>query len=277
MSRFVKEYYNTHTENEWNRLDKPLCKIEFASTLRLIERYFPAHGRICDIGGGPGRYTLELLRRGYAVTLFDLSEAEIRFARALLQKNGLAAEEYLVGDARDLGPLADASFDAALLMGPMYHILEPKERATALHELKRILKPGSPAIIAYLNSWGILKTGLTDMPDQYQDNTYLHSMLNERAFAGQNLSGFTECYWSTPDLALDEIKQAGLEVVNYIGAEGFAGGLGIQLERLATEMPAAYENVVRMAAETSELAQYRDATDHLHIVARKNEGNQAIS
>jgi hypothetical protein len=63
-------------------------------------------------------------------------------------------------------------------------------------------------------------------------------MLKEQAFAGQSLSGFTECYWSTPETALLEIRKEGLEVVNYI------------------------------PAETSELAQYRVATDRLHILVR---------
>lgn len=270
MSQFVKDFYNTHAENEWNRLDKPLCRIEFVSTMRLINQYFPKQGRICDIGGGPGRYTIELLRKGYLVTLLDLSEEEIRFASAFLKENGLSAEQLIVGDARDMSMLADKSFDAALLMGPMYHILEPNERVKGLHELKRILKPQGLAIIAYLNTWGILKTGIHDLSSRYRDISFLRSMLKEQTFNGRSLSGFTECYWSTPEAAINEIKEAGLEVVNYIGAEGFAGGMSFLLERLATEIPEAYENVVQMAAETSELSQYRDSTDHLHILVRKN-------
>lgn len=269
MSQFVKGFYNTHAENEWNRLTKPLCRIEFASTLRLIDEYFPGHGHVCDIGGGPGRYTIELLRRGYLVTLFDLSEEEIQLAGTLLEVNGLSAEQLIVGDARDMHMLPDEAFEAALLMGPMYHIIEPGERAQVLHELRRILKPQGLAVIAYLNAWGILKTGLTDLANRYEDITFLRSMLEEKTFPGQSLSGFTECYWSTPKAALQEIREAGLEVVSYIGAEGFACGMRMQLEQLAVEVPEAYENIVRMAAETSELPQYRDGTDHLHIAVRK--------
>ena len=73
MSQSVKDYYNKNAKMESERLDGGLCKIEFASTLGLIDRYFPKQGRVCDIGGGPGRYSIELLRRGYQVTLFDIS------------------------------------------------------------------------------------------------------------------------------------------------------------------------------------------------------------
>jgi hypothetical protein len=50
-------------QREWSRLDLPLCQIEFASTLELIDSYVLPGRRVADIGGGPGRYTIELLRR----------------------------------------------------------------------------------------------------------------------------------------------------------------------------------------------------------------------
>jgi hypothetical protein len=38
------------------------------------------------------------------------------------------------------------------------------------------------------------------------------------------------------------------------------------VERIAAEHPAAFRNLVLLGADTSELAQYRDATEHLHVV-----------
>ncbi len=269
MSQFVRDFYNNNAVREWERLDMPLCKIEFVSTLRLIDKYFPKQGHICDIGGGPGRYSIELIRQGYTVTLFDLSEEEVRLARAQLDTLGLSAKQLIVGDARDMSALASESFDAALLMGPMYHIVEPEERAGVLRELARILKPHGTAIVAYLNAWGIMRTGIVDFAHWYRDISTLRSMLNEHTFTGQGQPNFTACYWSTPDAALGEVKKASLEVISYAGAEGFAGGMGPLLERLAADNPEAYSNVVQVAAETCELEQYRDSTDHLHIVVRK--------
>lgn len=269
MSQFVRDFYDSHAAYEWERLDTPLCKIEFTSTLRLIGKYFPKQGRVCDIGGGPGRYSIELIRRGYRATLFDLSQEEIRLARAQLDTLGLSAEGLIVGDARDMSALAAESFDAALLMGPMYHIVGPEERAGVLRELARILKPRGTAIVAYLNAWGILITGIVDFAEWYRDISTLRSMLNEHTFTGQSLAGFTESYWSTPEAALAEVEKAGLEIISYAGAEGFAAGMGPLLKCLAADNPEAYANVVQVAAETCELEQYRDSTDHLHIVVQK--------
>lgn len=269
MSQVVKDFYNSNAALEWERLDLPLCRIEFASTLRLIDKYFPKQGRVCDVGGGPGRYSVELIRLGYGVTLFDLSDEEIQLARAKLDELGLWAEQLLVGDAQAMSALTSESFDAALLLGPMYHIVEAEKRADVLRELTRILRPEGVAIIAYLNSWGLIRTGIVDFPNQYREISVLRSMLGERTFTGQSLKNFPECYWSTPEVALGEVKKSGLEVISYAGAESFANGMGSLLERLAEETPEAYANVVEVAAETCELKQYRDCTDHLHIVARK--------
>lgn len=268
MGSVVRDYYNTNVKKEWERLTLPLCAIELASTLRLIERYFPPYGHVGDIGSGPGRYALELRKRGYAVTLVELAEKELAFAREQFERAQFQAENYIAADARDLSRLKTESFDAALLLGPLIHIIERSERVKALLELKRVLKPGSVAIVSYLNSWGLIRTGVTDFPQLYQDRNFLGAMLGEIAFP-EPLPEFTICYWSTPPLACQELSDAGFQVVSYAGAEGVVGGMGPLIEKLAATEPVAYANLVEFAAEMCELPQFRDGADHLHIVVRK--------
>jgi S-adenosylmethionine-dependent methyltransferase len=270
VSQIVRDFYDGDAEREWRRLQEPLGQIEFASTLQLIKKYFPAAGRVCDIGGGPGRYTLELARLGYQVTLVELSEQLVHRARAALSDAGLIAEQLLCGDACDLKELPTGSFDAALMLGPLYHLVDRAKRLAALTELRRALKPGRVAIIAYLNSWGILRCGLGDFPQHYMDSEFIRSLLGEKTFRGA-IAGFTECYWTTPPIAFQEIGEAGFEVLSYCGAEGFAGGMRPMVERIAIDYPTTFPNLVQLAAETSELPQYRDATEHLHIVVRANQ------
>jgi S-adenosylmethionine-dependent methyltransferase len=261
MSQEVRDFYDNNVLTEWQRLETPCSRPEFASTLRLIDDYFPPHGHVCDIGSGPGRYAIELLERGYDVTLLDLSEKLLEFAQAMIQGLGLQARQIVHGDARDLSRLDGEGFDAALLLGPLYHIAGHVDRARVLQELYRVLKPGGVAIVAYLNAWGVVRTGITDFPDRYHELTFVRAMLDECDLGIWHLS--------TPHTALAEIEAAQLEVLSYAGAEGFAGGMKPLLEKLAAEHPEAYENVVRLAVETCRLEQYRDATDHLHIVCRR--------
>ena len=269
MSEYVRNYYDAAPEREWERLDTGLSRIEFAATLRLIERYFPENGDVCDIGCGPGRYAIELARRGYRVTLFDLSGKLLERAKQAFTSEGISAERFIKGDARELACFRDESFDAVLLLGPLYHLVKRDDRSLALSEMIRILKPGGRAIIAFLNSWGLLRSGVVDFPKRFRNPAFLRSMLGEQAFEDHELSGFTECHWSNPDIASEEIQDAGLRIISRAGAEGFLGGMAPLYESLRKDEPEAYENVLEFAAETSELPQFRDATDHVHFVVEK--------
>ena len=269
MSTHVRDFYDSAPEREWERLDTGLARIEFASTLRLIEKYFPANGDVCDVGSGPGRYSIELARRGYRVTLFDLSGKLLERAERAIASEGINATAYIHGNARDLSVFKDESFDAALLLGPLYHMTERPDRSQALSEMVRILKPGGRAIVAFLNAWGLLRAGVAGFPHLYRNPSFLRSLLGETTFEDRERPRFTECHWSNPEIACKELRGAGLRMVSYAGAEGFVGGMAPLLEELRENEPAAYENVEAFAAETSELPQFRDTTDHVVFVVEK--------
>jgi S-adenosylmethionine-dependent methyltransferase len=267
VSEVVQKYYDGCVEREWERLARPYRHFELVSTLRLIDEHFPPAGRIVDIGGGPGRYTIELARRGYGVTLIDLAPGNVARAREELARLGLEADDVRQGDARDLGPIPDRSFDAALLLGPMYHLVNEADRRTALLELRRVLKPGAPAIVGFLNPWGILRSGLTEFPEQYSDEPAIRKLLDTCVQVGEQ-EAFTEAAFLAPPQAIAELRAAGFAVDTRAGVEGFAAGMLDAVERLAAENPPAYEVILHLVAETCDLPAFRDSTEHLHVVVR---------
>lgn len=267
MSDVVQRYYDGQVEQEWERLERPYRRLETVTTRHLIDRYFPRVGHIADIGAGPGRYAIELLQTGYEVTLVDISPKAVAFADQAAQAAGLSLKEAICGNACDLSMLPDGVFDGGLCMGPLYHIVDPDRRQRALSELRRVLKPGAPAIVAFLNPWGILRSGLYEFPDEYADLDLVRSLLRDWVQFGEQ-EAFTEAVFLTPPQAVSELEQAGFTVVSRAGAEAFAAGMHSALERMAEEMPEAYQNALRLAAETCELPQFRDCTEHQHFVVR---------
>lgn len=111
----------------------------------LIERALHQHGHgethaILDLGCGTGGHSLELARRGYAVTGVDRSPAMLDAARAKADQTGVAAS-FQLGDIRT-AELTE-TFDAALMMfAVLGYQLENADVLTALETARRHLRPG---------------------------------------------------------------------------------------------------------------------------------------
>lgn len=264
----VREYYDREAEREWNRLSNPYSRVEFESTNYLIKKYFPSEGKILDIGSGPGRYSLELLKNGYEVSLLDISINELNIAKDKIAEVGLKAEEYYCKSATDLGDFQNSCFDGILLMGPLYHIHHENLRLKVLKDVYRMLKVGGTALISYINSWGCLRAAVEEFPEVFEDENHFSRYLKgDLKFSAEE--SFTETYFTTPEYALEEVKKAGFNIISYAAAEGFLSGLRTQIANLAMENPKAYENFLKASSQNCELPQYRDSSEHLHIIVKK--------
>jgi ubiquinone/menaquinone biosynthesis C-methylase UbiE len=97
--------------------------------------------RILELGPGPGAFTVDAARRvgpEGRLVVADIQPEMITQVERRVQAAGLANVEMHVASAYDL-PLADASVDRAFLITVLPEI---PDRARALAELRRVLKPG---------------------------------------------------------------------------------------------------------------------------------------
>jgi 2-polyprenyl-3-methyl-5-hydroxy-6-metoxy-1,4-benzoquinol methylase len=163
LSKTVREHYDRNAEREWGRLvQDPYHQLEFIVTMRFLDKYLPKKGPILDAGGGPGRYTIELARKGYDVVLFDLSaecltEAEKRIRSARVKRR---VKNVVQGSVTDMSQLQDESFDAVICLGAMSHLLEKRDRNLAAYELVRVAKKGAPVFVSVINLYGVFRTVL---------------------------------------------------------------------------------------------------------------------
>jgi ubiquinone/menaquinone biosynthesis C-methylase UbiE len=124
----VRGYYAHFGQREWDRLNEPADGVvKFAVNRRVIDRYLGAGARVLDIGGGPGRYALWLAQSGHRVVLADLSADLLAIAREQLRDVDMV-EEVREADVCDLTRWDDESFDAALCLGPFYHLPDTADR-----------------------------------------------------------------------------------------------------------------------------------------------------
>ena len=109
--------------NERDRLAAGAGRLEFLRTQDLLTRLLPPPPAVVlDVGGAAGAHAVPLAAQGHEVHLIDPVPLHIEQARAV---PGLAS--VTLGDARALR-WPDATVDAVLLLGPLYHLTERADR-----------------------------------------------------------------------------------------------------------------------------------------------------
>ena len=174
----IKTLYDNDPEKEHNRLESH--QLEHDITWRYFDKYLPVSGAILEIGAATGKYTLELVKRGYAVTAVDLSESLLEICQRRIAETGLEGQvKYILADARDLSALNGEVFDAVLLMGPLYHLVFEKDRLLALQEVYQRLKPGGVLFSSFINRFGIFGDLLKNIPEWIEDQTVVRSLIKQ--------------------------------------------------------------------------------------------------
>lgn len=110
-----KQWYETLFENYGKTYDKESFTQGTIGECDFIEQElnFDKSLRIIDVGCGTGRHSIELSKRGYAVTGIDLSDSQLAVAHEKAAKENLKIN-FQKHDARDL--LFNKEFDAAIML-----------------------------------------------------------------------------------------------------------------------------------------------------------------
>jgi SAM-dependent methyltransferase len=227
----MRVYYERGQERE--RLTDGRGDLEVTRTTEIVQRRLPeAPAVVADIGGGPGRYSLWLASRGYRVEHRDLMPLHVEQLTADMA--GVPGIRTAVGDARELD-LADASVDAVLLLGPLYHLVDRTDRVRVLRECARIVRPGGAVFAAAISRWAVRIDGMLreriylqypaalELVDEV-DRTGVLPPVGDGAFTG---------FCHRPGELRDEVTEAGLEVVDLVSVEGPAFILGDLDARMA--------------------------------------------
>jgi len=155
----ILRYYEGTQEAD--RLASPLFRWERVRTLDLLHRFLPpAPAHILDVGGAAGAYAFHLAGMGYSVDLIDPVPLHIEQAKARAAREQAAPRSFQLGDARAI-PCEDAAADAVLMLGPLYHLTDLKERLRAIREAHRVLRLGGILMAAAISRFASMLDGMT--------------------------------------------------------------------------------------------------------------------
>ncbi len=217
--RAMHEYYERGEEAD-RLIRTGAGRLEFERTQEIVLRALPpSPATIADIGGGPGRYTVWLAGLGHRVLHRDIVPLHVE--QVLDMAGNGTAIQTAVADALSLD-LADASVDAVLLLGPLYHLEDRADRVRALREAARIVRPGGPVFGAAISRWSARLDGMLrnriyekypEAPELIDgvERTGLLPPLGPRSFCG-----FTH----RPEQLREEFQAAGLTVADLVCVEG---------------------------------------------------------
>lgn len=199
-------------------------RLEYLRTRELLARYLPAApATVLDIGGGTGAYALPLAEEGYSVQLLDPVASHVEQALAVSASRSEAdLAGARVGDARRL-PFSDASADAALLLGPLYHLTPREDRVLALREAHRVLRPGgvvfAAAISRFASTYDGLFRGFLKDPG-FEEIVERDVAEGQHRNPGGRPEWFTTAYFHLPRELGEEAAGAGFSVEALVGIEG---------------------------------------------------------
>ncbi len=262
----MSEYYELGKEAD-RLADSAQGQLEFDRTKEIVFRSLPAApATIADIGGGPGRYALWLAHLGYRVIHRDLMPLHVGQLTAAAGPD--SAIESRVADARRLD-VTDASVDAVLLLGPLYHLEREPDRLQALREARRIVRPGGLIFAAAISLWAARLDGILRLRlyEQYPEMTEVVGRV-ERTGVLEPLHPASFCgYTHRPDQLRQEVLAAGLEVVDLVCVEGASFLLGDLADRMADA--AAWRVVLDAARALERIPELMGVGPHLMITARR--------
>ena len=261
------EAYNQHGGERF-RLEGPQGQLELVRTQEILRRHLPTTAAtVADIGGGAGQYSVWLAEGGYRVLHRDLMALHVEQATALAAKRGVALEAA-VGDARALD-IGDASVDAVLMLGPLYHLPDRSDRITALREARRIVRPGGSVFLAAISRWAPLLDGIV-VKRIYRDYPEALALLEVVESSGVlpplfpgDFSGF--CH--RPDELSAEATEAGLECLDLVSVEGLAFAL-MDLDRRWAD-PADRERILDAARRIERVPELLGLGPHLLLTTHR--------
>ncbi|MDX1614628.1 MAG: class I SAM-dependent methyltransferase [Candidatus Promineifilaceae bacterium] len=270
VSDQIRSVYDADPELEWQRLERH--RTEFAVTLRALEDHLPvAPAVVLDLGGGPGRYAIALARRGYRVLLADLSLGNLRLAR----RKAAASDTHLVGtvqlNALDLEVLPAGAFDAVLMLGPLYHLLEAGDRRRAVSQARRVLRPGGTLAAAFITRFAFLRDSAQGYPEWFVENEAYARHLLATGVYNQPRGERPYFYFVHPDEVLPLMEGVGLLTKSLLGVEGVVAGHESEVNALRGP---AWEAWVQINYEVAHEPSLLGAADHLLYVGQKADRRQ---
>jgi len=222
ISRNIELFYNKASEE--TRLEKGMGIFEFERIKSLLEKYVSSSkSTIIDVGGGTGKYSEWLAKKGHQVYLVEPISKHIEIAkvRANKLKNKFSIQ---LGESRKL-EFQNNFADLVILHGPLYHLQKKEDRDLTICEAKRVLKNNGIILGFAINYTASTLAGLLN--GLIHKKTFFKMCKEELTKGIHNPPDdfpwlLTEAYYHKPEQFKQEFINQDLTYLNTYAVEGMA-------------------------------------------------------
>jgi ubiquinone/menaquinone biosynthesis C-methylase UbiE len=263
----ARHYDGMAFEYEQQRL-MTSSSVEFAITVRYLQRYIPDGARVAELGVGSGQYSEVLAQKECRLHLVDVSERLLESTVTRLEQAGLTSQilDSQRASATHMPHIQTESVDVVLCLGPLYHLCELGDRELAVCEAARILRPGGWLYAAGINR-------ITYLRDTFRQHP--HKGAERWAFCSQLLRDGNTDAQHTPLLGpghlsnseeFRDLFQDSFDEEMLVGVEAFTGGSQEMFPGLSAENAEAWLDLVERTGKTSDGL---GLADHFLYIGRK--------
>ena len=262
----VKEYYNQYIAYEDRRLEENVFEIPV--TMKYIEKYVRPGDKILDVACGTGRYAKLLLENGYRLGLNDLSEKNMELT---LERTGKhpGILHASVSDALKADIWDAEQWDAILLLGPLYHLIQRKNRLKVLKKAHLAVREKGIVFSAFMSRTAALLYGIKNNPSgilRPDGAVRLWETGSDKEFV-EGTRWFTHAYFSFPEEIDPLIREAGLNPLHLAGVEGIFGENMELFHQLEEELKSKWMRFVMDHCEDIHMVQ---SSKHLLSISQRD-------
>lgn len=270
MLEITRKDYDRVYQREWTRLIRDSYhRLELETTLFFLNKYLTKNSFILDAGSGPGRYTIELAKKGHNLVLLDLSEKNVELAKQKIKEEGVEnkVKECIAGSITDLSRFKDNSFDSVLCLGgALSHIHPEKERKKVINELIRISKKNALIFVSVMGRLSIINLSLVVQNKEIKKKHFLDYSLTGDDFYWFGRKRYAHYF------LLDELKKLfdtkKVKFITQVGLEGL-GSSQISLINELNNNKKAWKNWIAVHQKYCTSPSVADVSNHFMVIYKK--------
>ncbi len=211
----VERYYDTKSQTYDNIFDILYFRVYDAITWKYIEPYVPAdpNSLVLDAGGGTGRWTVMMTKKGCRVVLMDISKEMLEIAAERVRKENLQHKIVIKRGDITRTDYADETFDMILCEHVLFLFKEPD---LLIGELNRVLKKKARLIISAQNCYVQSLSSLPERPNADNMKDALDLLLR-RKYRTMTRDGKVRIYTWSPYEFQKMLEKNGFHVEKIVG------------------------------------------------------------